>query len=167
MMDARSLARLLNGDIAGRNQVYCPGPGHSHKDRSLSVRLNPDAPDGFDCFSHSGDDWRDCRNYVQQRLGLPAWRPGDGQNRTAPRPVKKAAPEADMQERTEDDQYRIARAVELSHNPIEAISDDQLITYIEHIRIQLDGRAERIGERTDETADRGQTPLLLSVREAT
>ena len=63
--------------------------------------------------------------------------------------------------------HLMPRELEISHNPIEAISDDQLITYIEHIRIQLDGRAERIGERTDETADRGQTPLLLSVREAT
>ena len=56
--------------------------------------------------------------------------------------------------------HLMPRELEISHNPIEAISDDQLITYIEHIRIQLDGRAERIGERTDETADGEPLKLL-------
>jgi putative DNA primase/helicase len=28
-------------------------------------------------YSHAGDDWRDCRDYVHARLGLPTWRPGN------------------------------------------------------------------------------------------
>jgi hypothetical protein len=48
------------------------------------VKLDPRAPDGFLCFSHAGDDWQDCRDYVRERLGLPAWQPGDGRQRVIP-----------------------------------------------------------------------------------
>ena len=69
-MDLRSLARALGGEVVG-GQVLAPGPGgHSRKDRSLSVRLSPTAPDGFLAFSHAGDDWRACRDHVKARLGL-------------------------------------------------------------------------------------------------
>ena len=67
---ARHLASLLGGDVA-RDRVLCPGPGHSSHDRSLSVRLNSAAADGFMVNSFSGDDWRECRDYVRARLGLP------------------------------------------------------------------------------------------------
>lgn len=71
-MNARSLARALGGDVVGRNQVVCPGPGHSPKDRSLSVFIDWQAPDGFRVHPHApGDDWRECRDYVRDRLGLP------------------------------------------------------------------------------------------------
>ena len=70
MFDLKELARLLDGDVSG-SQVVAPGPGHSRKDRSLSVRLSPSAPDGFIVFSHAGDDWRESRDYVRERMGLP------------------------------------------------------------------------------------------------
>ena len=70
MFDLKVLARLLDGDVSG-SQVVAPGPGHSRKDRSLSVRLSPSAPDGFIVFSHAGDDWRESRDYVRERMGLP------------------------------------------------------------------------------------------------
>ena len=38
----RPAARALGGDIAGRDSIVCPGPGHSARDRSLSVKLHPD-----------------------------------------------------------------------------------------------------------------------------
>jgi hypothetical protein len=50
----------------------------------LAVRLDPRAPDGFVVHSHSGDDWRKCRDHVRSRLGLPAWELGDEQHRTIP-----------------------------------------------------------------------------------
>src|SRR5262245_52103340 len=62
------LARALGGDVVGR-QVLCPGPGHSPRDRSLSVTPAFDHPDGFIVHSHAGDDWRDCRAHVRARLG--------------------------------------------------------------------------------------------------
>lgn len=72
---ALALARALGGEIAGR-QVLAPGPGHSRKDRSLSVRLEPGAPDGFLCHSHCGDDFAACRDHVKRALGIArdAWR---------------------------------------------------------------------------------------------
>jgi hypothetical protein len=73
MLSTRQIAQALGGQVAGAQTILCPGPGHSHQDRSLAVRLDPHAPDGFICFSHCGDDWRDCRDYVRDRLGLPQY----------------------------------------------------------------------------------------------
>jgi hypothetical protein len=69
MTDLRPLARVLGGEVVG-SQVVCPGPGHSRRDHSLSVRLSASTTDGFIAFSHAGDDWRTCRDYVRERLGL-------------------------------------------------------------------------------------------------
>jgi len=79
--DTRMLARLLDGDVAGRAKVLCPGPGHSRRDRSLQVTLSDDANDGFLVHSFAGDDWRDCRDYVRGRLGLGSWQPAERQPR--------------------------------------------------------------------------------------
>ncbi|KAB7782907.1 hypothetical protein F8B43_4201 [Methylorubrum populi] len=69
------IARAVNGKVCGQ-QVLCAGPRHSHKDRSLSVRLATTSPKGFIVHSYCGDDWRDCEEYVASALGLPAdyWR---------------------------------------------------------------------------------------------
>jgi putative DNA primase/helicase len=84
--DLRAIAHALGGEVVGR-QVSCPGPGHSPRDRSLSVRLSADAPMGFIAFSHCGDDWMLCRDDVAARLGLDrgAWK-RDRLERRAPRP---------------------------------------------------------------------------------
>jgi hypothetical protein len=76
-LEVMAVARALGGDVTGGDSVLCPGPGHSRHDRSLSVRLDPSVPDGFVRFSHSGDNWKDCRDYVRQCLGLPSWRAAD------------------------------------------------------------------------------------------
>jgi hypothetical protein len=89
MIDARSVALALGGEVAGRNTILAPGPGHSRKDRSLAVRLDQTAPSGFLVFSHAGDDWKTCRDYVRRTLGLPDWAPGDEQNRTIPQRVNE------------------------------------------------------------------------------
>ena len=44
MLDLRSMAAALGGVIS-KDQVLAPGPGHSQADRSLSVKLDPNAPD--------------------------------------------------------------------------------------------------------------------------
>jgi putative DNA primase/helicase len=82
-MDLLTLRAALGGEISGR-QLLCPGPDHSLRDRSMSVKLDPSAPDGFVCFSHAGDSWQDCKDYVRGRLGLPVWQPGDEQDRRVP-----------------------------------------------------------------------------------
>jgi hypothetical protein len=68
LLNLRALAAALGGDVTG-GQVLAPGPGHSASDRSMAVRLSPDARDGFTVHSHAGDDWRLCRDYVSERLG--------------------------------------------------------------------------------------------------
>jgi putative DNA primase/helicase len=118
MLDPRAIAHALGGQVAGRDTVLAPGPGHSARDRSLAVRLDPTAPDGFLCYSHSNDDWRACRDHVRQRLGLPSWEPGDEQRRIiSPQHVEKwdlTAIEAEANEGprawTEDEVLRIAAA---------------------------------------------------------
>src|SRR5262249_36985159 len=68
----RDAAGKLNGEVSG-GEILCPGPGHSHKDRSLAVRIDPNAPDGFVVFSHAGDDPLSCKDHVRDMLGLPAF----------------------------------------------------------------------------------------------
>jgi 5S rRNA maturation endonuclease (ribonuclease M5) len=72
-IDLRSLARALGGDV-GKGQVLCPGPGHSRADRSLSVKIDPSAPDGFVCHSFADDDPIACKDYVRQKAGFPAFK---------------------------------------------------------------------------------------------
>ena len=67
--DLRAIARALGGEVVGR-QVVAPGPGHSPRDRSLSVTISAAAPEGFLAFSHAGDDFAECRDHVKARLGI-------------------------------------------------------------------------------------------------
>jgi hypothetical protein len=61
----QSLARALGGEVEG-NGVLTPGPGHSAVDRSLSVRLDANASDGFVVHSFAHDDPIVCRDHVRQ-----------------------------------------------------------------------------------------------------
>jgi hypothetical protein len=70
MLSLLEVARALGGQVA-RRQVLAPGPGHSARDRSLSVKLADHLPGGFLVVSHAADDWKHCRDYVAERLGLP------------------------------------------------------------------------------------------------
>src|SRR5262245_30680784 len=69
-----SLARVLGREVKD-NQVLAPGPGHSPKDRSLSVKLDPSAPDGFVVNSFANDDPLKCRDHVRDKAGLPRFEP--------------------------------------------------------------------------------------------
>ncbi|MEG9525085.1 MAG: toprim domain-containing protein [Hyphomicrobiales bacterium] len=69
MMDLRSAARALGGEVVGRG-IVCPGPHHSRQDRSLSILFDAAAPGGFTLHSHAGDDFGVCRDHVRDRLGL-------------------------------------------------------------------------------------------------
>lgn len=69
-MDASRIAAALGGEVVGRDRVVAPGPGHSKRDRSLSILLSPAAPRGLVVTSHAGDGWRECRDYVFDRLGV-------------------------------------------------------------------------------------------------
>jgi hypothetical protein len=101
------VARALGGEASGRN-IRAPGPGHSRTDRSLSVTLDPAAPDGFIVNSFSPkDEPMVCRDHVRAALGFGAWQP----ERRPSRP--SVAPRS-------DDNDRIAYALAIwkqSHDP--------------------------------------------------
>ncbi len=89
-LDLRSIARRLGGEVSGR-QVLAPGPNHSARDRSLSVRLSWQAPDGYIVFSHAGDDFAACRDHVRAKLGLSHVMPTRRDAPVAPAPSDHAA----------------------------------------------------------------------------
>jgi len=62
------IARALGGEVSC-GEVLAPGPGHSPRDRSLAIK--PISGDDFLFHSFAGQDWRECRDYVCERLGLP------------------------------------------------------------------------------------------------
>jgi hypothetical protein len=91
-LDLQTIARGLGGEVRS-NQVLAPGPGHSRRDRSLSVKLAPDAPDGFLIHNFSpADDALACKDYVRTRLGLEPFKPNgsNGHARTAPAKLRTA-----------------------------------------------------------------------------
>jgi hypothetical protein len=71
-----AIAKALGGEVSG-NQVRAPGPGHSARDRSLSIKTGVDADDGFVVHSFAGDDPILCRDYVRERMGVAPFRPGN------------------------------------------------------------------------------------------
>ena len=70
----QQLASALGGEARG-NKVTAPGPGHSADDRSLSILIDPSAPDGFVVYSHAGEDALPIKDYVRERAGLGKWEP--------------------------------------------------------------------------------------------
>jgi RecA-family ATPase/5S rRNA maturation endonuclease (ribonuclease M5) len=71
MLSLQQLAAALGGEVSG-DQVLAPGPGHNQKDRSMCVKL------GFDDYivhSFAGDDWKLCRVYIDEKIGIPKWEP--------------------------------------------------------------------------------------------
>jgi hypothetical protein len=116
MITVQELRAALGGEIVS-GQVLCPGPGHSTKDRSLAVKP---VPGGFVVFSHAGDDWKECHDYVRERLGLPHWQPGDEQYRRVPprhlRAFDQAAIEEEAEQQieySEEEKKRIRQAVSI------------------------------------------------------
>ena len=77
LTNLQTLANALGGEV-NRSQVLAPGPGHSPIDRSLSVKLDSDAPDGFVVHSFAGDDPLVCRDHVREKAGLEPFKPNGG-----------------------------------------------------------------------------------------
>jgi 5S rRNA maturation endonuclease (ribonuclease M5) len=78
MPSLAEIAAKLGGRVCG-DQVKAPGPGHSAADDSLSVKPDANADGGFIICSHSGDNWKVCRDHVRSKLGLPPFEPkGNG-----------------------------------------------------------------------------------------
>lgn len=121
-MNIHQAAKALSGDVAARNNVLCPGPGHSSGDRSLSVTFNRD---GFTVFSHAGDDWRACKDHVRARLGLGDFTP------EAPRPIltTPAASPQDEREKIERARALWREARSIRNTPAEAYLASRGLAY--------------------------------------
>jgi putative DNA primase/helicase len=176
MMDARTLAQALGGHVVNRNNVSAPGPGHSRADRSLSITIDPKAPDGFLTYSHCGDDWRTCRDYVRSRIGLPAWQPGDGRDRrVAPHRLQdfdRAAIDAESEHRwrTPDDLQRMQRAAAIwseGVDPRGTLAEKYLASRAIVIADDLAGRVLRFHPcmpwRDEDTGATVYRPALLAI----
>jgi hypothetical protein len=60
----------------GRNSISAPGPNHKPGDRSMTITIRLDAPDGFVVHSFSPrDDDLACKDYVREKWGLGSWKP--------------------------------------------------------------------------------------------
>jgi AAA domain len=67
MIGLGKAARLLGGEVVN-GQIRCPGPGHSPKDRSLSVKIMLDGK--VVVHSFADDDQLECLKYAEDKLGI-------------------------------------------------------------------------------------------------
>jgi hypothetical protein len=75
--DLHRLAVALGGEVRG-DQVLAPGPNHGKADRSLAVKIDGTAPDGFLVHSFANDDAIVCKKYVREKCGLPPFKANGG-----------------------------------------------------------------------------------------
>src|SRR5271156_4224168 len=66
-IDLQSAAKALGGKVR-TGQVLAPGPGRSPSDRSLSIKIDTEAPDGFIVHSFANADPIRCKDYVRSKL---------------------------------------------------------------------------------------------------
>lgn len=100
-LTAQEIAAALGGRVTGPDSVQAPGPGHRKGDQSLSVKIAPEATGGFVVYSHSGQDRFFCKDYVRDRLGLPAF-----SNDSAANAKRELSPE---EQRTRAEQIELDR----------------------------------------------------------
>jgi hypothetical protein len=106
-----AIARTLGGEACG-NSVHVPGAGHSRRDRSLHITVDPAAASSFVVCDHSGEPSRvkdlAAKDFVRKALGLAF-------DRRAPRrpPTTSAAPHRRSEASRRNDRERTARALEL------------------------------------------------------
>lgn len=101
-MDLRTIAQALGGEVAS-GQVLAPAPGHSPRDRSLSIKISPTAPSGVVVHLFAGGDVLAAKDHVLAVLGLRRGRQSSTVQPTAAKPPT-ARP---------DDAARTRRALEI------------------------------------------------------
>jgi hypothetical protein len=147
-------------------------------DRSLAVRLDPSAADGFLVYGHAADDWRKCRDHVRALLKLPPWQPGDGQRRTIPREridkwdLSAIAAEAGDQPQSldEDQQMRADHARRIWHQGVdprgglaeEYLKDQRRLDLPESLALRVLRYHSRCPWRDEVTGKTGYVPALIA-----
>ena len=138
--DLRAIARALGGEVVGR-QVVAPGPGHSPRDRSLSVTISAAAPEGFLAFSHAGDDFAECRDHVKARLGIDR-RQQENRPQTPPRRPTQPPRDDDRDARA----LILAKQIAFELRPVLGSPGE---TYLRDARKIVTSAIEDVLERTD------------------
>jgi AAA domain len=105
-LDLRRIAAALGGEVS-KDQVSAPGPGHSAADRSLSVRLDAKAPDGFLVHSFASDDPIACKAYVREKCDLPAFKANGARQHRSSSDVAKLMREAVLSQQQEAPKGRL------------------------------------------------------------
>ena len=138
--DLRAIARALGGEVVGR-QVVAPGPGHSPRDRSLSVTISAAAPEGFLAFSHAGDEFAECRDHVKARLGIDR-RQQENRPQTPPRRPTQPPRDDDRDARA----LMFAKQIAFELRPVLGSPGE---TYLRDARKIVTSAIEDVLERTD------------------
>jgi RecA-family ATPase len=105
-LDLHRFAAMLGGGVRG-DQIACPGPNHSSADRSLSVRFDSAAPEGFVVNSFANDDPIICRDHVRSKCGLPAFNGNGCRDSLSSEEIQKRLRAAVMSQRR-DTGYQVA-----------------------------------------------------------
>jgi len=108
MIDLQSLARALGGEVHGE-EILAPGPGHSAADRSLSVKLDANAPDGFVVHSFAGDDDIECKDYVREKAGLGPFKANSKRTRRSDQPKRRVVKTYDYADENGQVLYQVVR----------------------------------------------------------
>ena len=131
----------LGGSWHGRYGCV-QAPGHSSKDRGVSIRDAPDQPDGIVLHCGNGADWRDVKKELRRRGSLAEWRRERGVSaRPAPsRDMEQKRREA-ARKQAEDEARRIAKARATWHRG-EALTGSPAARYLPACGLDL--RAQEI-----------------------
>lgn len=161
----QEIARALRGKING-NQVLCAGPGHSHRDQSLSIRLSTQNADGFVIYSHAGDDFRQCRDYVADAIGLPSdrWRQDRPQPSPAEIEARGAAQERARRQEEADEKTRQRNALriwERAEHPAGTLAEVYLASRALILTDDVAGEVLRFAPACP--WDRGTVPAMVAL----
>jgi hypothetical protein len=80
------IAHAVGGRISG-GQVRAPSPGHSSADDGMAIKVDAGAPDGFLVNLFNGGDAIAAKDFVRERLGLPAFEPHKREQPAPPRVI--------------------------------------------------------------------------------
>ncbi len=148
-MNLHDLAKRLGGELGRNGIVTCPGPGHSPKDRSLSVWFDGD---DLRVYSFADDAWQACKDHVRERAGLPAWRSNRKTEKPQPRLFRgrhhERTVKADVERRIAQAQRLWCEAEDpraapvfayLNHRGLPGLLDDQIPTFRFHPQCPFSG----------------------------
>jgi putative DNA primase/helicase len=162
-LDLHRLARALGGNLESTGWISCPGPGHSKKDRSLSVKVDPNAEGGFRVESQCGDDWRECRDYVREKLGLDPWEPDGKRVKLSPEEkARQAQEQAEEDARREQEQRERIASASRWWNASKPAKGTLVERYLERRGLELpDTEAIRFHPRLMVTGTRQRAPGMV------